>query len=107
MKYVEIILKVLRVILRTIFPKKKKDEPTSEPSQEDVAVAQPVSNHPSGPVEERDSTGYGSPGRDPLVVARAPARRGRSAETPWLGISGLALILTGGISFLYEQFFLN
>ena len=106
MKYVEIILKVLRVILRTIFPKKKKDEPASEPSQEDVAVAQPVSNHPPGPVEERDSTG-GSPGRDPLVVARAPARRGRSAETPWLGISGLALILTGGASFLYEQFFLN
>ena len=60
MKYVEIILKVLRFILRTIFPKKKKDDPTSESSQEDVAVAQPVSNHPPGPVEERDSTGYGS-----------------------------------------------
>lgn len=106
MKYVEIILKVLRVILRTFFPK-KKDEPASEPSQEDVAAARLVSNHPPGPVEERDSTGYGSPGRDPLVVARAPARRGRSAETPWLGISGLALILTGGVSFLYEQFFVN
>lgn len=107
MKYVEIILKVLRVILRTFFSKKKKDEPKFPPNPEDVAAVQPVSNYPPGPVEERKSTGPGSSGRDPLVVAKAPARRGRSVETPWLGISGLALILTGGASFLYEQFFVN
>ena len=100
MKYVEIILKVIRVILRTFFPKKKND-----PEPEDVASAQSVSNHPPGFVEERDSTGYGSLGRDPLVVASAPARRGRATETPWLGISGLALILTGGASYLYELLF--
>lgn len=107
MKYVEIILKVLRVILRTLFPKKKKDETESEPQPEDVAVAQPLSDHPPGLVEERDSAGHGSPGRYPLVVARAPARRGQSVEMPWLGISGLALVLAGGASYLYEQFFLG
>lgn len=105
MKYVEIILKVLRVILRTIFPKKKKDEPASEPSQEDVAAAQSVSNRPPGFVEERDSTGHGSPGRDPLVAATAPARRGRDVGAPWLGIAGFSLILAGGAGYLYEFFF--
>lgn len=82
MKYVEIILKVLRVILRTIFPKKKKDEPTSEPSQEDVAVAQPVSNHPPGPVEERDSTGYGSLGGILSLLQEPPPDGGDLPKRP-------------------------
>lgn len=100
MKYVEIILKIVRVILRTLFPKKK-----NEPEQEDVAAAQSVSDRPPGFVEERDSTGHGSPGRDPLVAATAPARRGRAVGTPWLGIAGFSLILAGGAGYLYEFFF--
>lgn len=100
MKYVEIILKIVRVILRTLFPKQK-----NESEQEDVAAAQPVSDRPPGFVEERDSTGHGSPGRDPLVAATAPARRGRAVGTPWLGIAGFSLILAGGAGYLYEFFF--
>lgn len=100
MKYVEIILKIVRVILRTLFPKQK-----NEPEQEDVAAAQSVSDRPPGFVEERDSTGHGSPGRDPLVAATAPARRGRAVATPWLGIAGFSLILAGGAGYLYEFFF--
>lgn len=100
MKYVEIILKIVRVILRTLFPKQK-----NEPEQEDVAAAQSVSDRPPGFVEERDSTGHGSPGRDPLVAATAPAQRGRAVGTPWLGIAGFSLILAGGAGYLYEFFF--
>lgn len=90
MKYVEIILKFLTVVIRTIFPRK---EVFTDPRPHGPGLPLPPDAGDGG-----DTGGHRG---DPLARSgRSPSPYPRPGGIDWLGLSGYTLMVAGGAGWI-------